>query len=183
MYKGRIPAPQAEESSPMSHFSHPGSTSRVRQDGQNSTFGRFLPSSLRRCGNRIASNKFVRRYQPHFGLFATWSLTSPNSRHVRAIPWPSERWRARRRIEGGGVGRGRGADAATAAATARRRGATPTGGAVTPPRSAPTRGGRGGPHGAREGGWDRPPRDGPPLTAPLDGVHVVIENHASLPEF
>jgi len=46
----------------MSHFSHQGSTSGVRQDGQNSTFGRFLPSSLRRCGKRIENNKFVRRY-------------------------------------------------------------------------------------------------------------------------
>jgi len=62
MYKGLIPAPQAEESSPMSHFSHQGSTSGVRQDGENSTFGRVLPSSLRRCGNRIANKTFVRRY-------------------------------------------------------------------------------------------------------------------------
>jgi len=59
-----------------------------------------------------------------------------------------------------------GAAAAAAAAAARRRGATPTGGAVTPPRSAPTRGRQG----ARAGGWDRPPRDGAPLTVPRDGV-------------
>jgi len=73
-------------------------------------------------------------------------------------------------VAGEAWGGQRGAAAATAAATARRRGATPTGGAVTPPRSAPTRDGRGGPHGARAGGWDQRPRDGPPLTAPLDGV-------------
>jgi len=63
-----------------------------------------------------------------------------------------------------------GAAAATAAAAAGRRGAAPTGGAVTPPRSAPAHGGRGGRHGARAGGRDRPPRDGVPLTALLDGV-------------
>jgi len=71
---------------------------------------------------------------------------------------------------GGAWGGERGVAAATAAAAARRRGATPAGGAVTPPRSAPARGGRGGRHGARAGGWDRPPRDGAPLTAPVDGV-------------
>jgi len=48
----------------------------------------------------------------------------------------------------------RGAAAATAAAAARRRRATPTGEAVTPPRSAPAHGGQGGRHGARAGGWD-----------------------------
>jgi len=64
----------------------------------------------------------------------------------------------------------RGAAAATAAAAARRRRTTPPGGAVTPPRSAPTHGGRGGRHGAQAGGWDRLPRDEAPLTAPLDGV-------------
>jgi len=64
----------------------------------------------------------------------------------------------------------RGAAAATAAVAARRRRATPKGGAVTPPRSAPAHGERGGRHGARAGGWDRMPRDGAPLTAPLDGV-------------
>jgi len=73
-------------------------------------------------------------------------------------------------VAGGASGGERGAAAATAAAAARRRGATPTGGAVTPPRSAPARGGRGVRHGARAGGWDRPPRDGAPLTSPLDGV-------------
>jgi len=51
-----------------------------------------------------------------------------------------------------------------------RRRATPPGEAVTPPRSAPAHGGRSGRHGARAGGWDRPPRDWAPLTAPLDGV-------------
>jgi len=109
-----------------------------------------------------------------------------NSRHLRAIPWPSGRWRARRRIDtgkpagsmpasthggtcshvavaGGVWGGERGA---AAAAVARRRAATPTGGAVIPPRSAPARGR----DGARAGGWDRPPRDGPPLTVPRDGV-------------
>jgi len=64
----------------------------------------------------------------------------------------------------------RGAAAATAAAAARRRRATPKGGAVTPPRSVPAHGKRGGRHGARAGGWDRLPRDGAPLTAPLDCV-------------
>ena len=64
----------------------------------------------------------------------------------------------------------RGAAAATAAAAARRRRATPTRGAVTPPRSVPAHGERGGRHGARAGGWDRLPRDGAPVTAPLDGV-------------
>jgi len=73
-------------------------------------------------------------------------------------------------VVGGASGGERGAASATAAAAARRRRATPTGGAVTPPRSAPEHGGRGGRHGARAGGWDRPPRDGAPLTAPLDGV-------------
>jgi len=73
-------------------------------------------------------------------------------------------------VAGGAWGGERGAAAATAGAAARRRGATPTGGAVTPPRSAPARGGRGGRHGARAGGWDRPPRDGAPLISPLDGV-------------
>jgi len=67
-------------------------------------------------------------------------------------------------------GRKRGASAATAAAVASRRRATPMGGAITPPRSAPTHGGRCGRHSARTGGKDRLPRDGAPLTAPLDGV-------------
>jgi len=73
-------------------------------------------------------------------------------------------------VAGGTWGKERGAAAATTAAAARRRRATPTRGAVTPPRSAPAHGGRGGRHGARAGGWDRPPRDGAPPTAPLDGV-------------
>ena len=67
-------------------------------------------------------------------------------------------------VAGGAWGGERGA--AAAAAAARRRGATPTGGAVTPPRSAPARGRQG----ARAGGWDRPPRDGAPLTVPHVGV-------------
>jgi len=62
------------------------------------------------------------------------------------------------------------AAAATAAAAAGQRRATPEGGAVTPPRSAPAHGERGGQHDARAGGWDRMPRDRAPLTAPLDGV-------------
>jgi len=73
-------------------------------------------------------------------------------------------------VAGGAWGGERGAAAANAAPAARRRGATPTGGAVTPLRSAPASGGRGGRHGARAGGWDRPPCDGAPLTAPVDGV-------------
>jgi len=63
-----------------------------------------------------------------------------------------------------------GAAADTAAAAARRRRATPTEGGITPPRSAPAHGGRGGRHGARANRWDRPLRDGAPSTAPLDGV-------------
>jgi len=73
-------------------------------------------------------------------------------------------------VAGGTWGGERGAAAATAAAAAHRPRATPTGGAVPPPRSGPAQGGRGGRHGARAGGWDRPPRDGAPLTAPLDGI-------------
>jgi len=69
-------------------------------------------------------------------------------------------------VAGGAWGGERGADAAAAAAAARRRGATPTGGAVTPPRGTPARGRED----ARAGGWDRPPRDGPPLTVPRDGL-------------
>ena len=72
-------------------------------------------------------------------------------------------------VAGGAWGGKRGAASATAAAAACRRRATPTGGTVTPPRSAPAQGGWGGRHGARAGGWDRPPRDGAPLTVPLDG--------------
>jgi len=73
-------------------------------------------------------------------------------------------------VAGGAWGGGMGGAAATAAAAARWRGATPTSGAVTPPRSTPVRGGQGGRHGARAGVWDRPPRDGTPVTAPVDGV-------------
>jgi len=73
-------------------------------------------------------------------------------------------------VAGGGGGRERGAAAATAVGAARRHGATPTGGAVTRPRSAPAHGRRGDRRGAQAGGWDRPPRSGAPRTAPLDGV-------------
>jgi len=73
-------------------------------------------------------------------------------------------------VAGGAWGRERGAAVATAAAASRRPGPAPTGEAVTPPRSAPAHGGRGGRHGAQAGGWDRQPRDGAPLTAPVDGV-------------
>jgi len=59
-------------------------------------------------------------------------------------------------VAGGTWDRERGAASVIAAAAARRRRATPTGGAVTPPRSAPAHGGRGGRHGARAGWWDRP---------------------------
>jgi len=71
---------------------------------------------------------------------------------------------------GGAWGWEKGAAAATAAAAAGRRGATPTGRAITPLRSAPAHEGRGGRHGARAGGWGRPPRDGAPLTVPEDVV-------------
>ena len=73
-------------------------------------------------------------------------------------------------VAGGVSGGEMAAVAATAAAAAHRRVATPTGRTVTPPRSASARGGRGGRHSARVGGWNRPPRDGAPLTAPVDGV-------------
>jgi len=73
-------------------------------------------------------------------------------------------------VAGGAWGEEKGSAAATAAAAARRRGATLMGGAITPPRSAPARSGRGGQHGAPAGGWDRPPCDGAPLAAPVDGV-------------
>jgi len=69
-------------------------------------------------------------------------------------------------VAGGAWGGERGAAAATAAAAARRRRVTPMGGAVTPPRSAPAHRRQG----ARAGRWDRLPRDGAPLTAPVDGV-------------
>jgi len=73
-------------------------------------------------------------------------------------------------VVGGAWGGNRGAAAATTAAAGRGHGATPTGGAVTRPRSARARGRWGSRHGARAGGWVRPPRDGAPLTAPLDSV-------------
>ena len=76
----------------------------------------------------------------------------------------------------GGAG---GAAAATAAAAVRRRGATPTGRTVTPPRSASVQGGRGGRHGARVGGWNRPPREGAPITATVDGVSNRIRAAAT----
>jgi len=59
-------------------------------------------------------------------------------------------------VAGGAWGGERGGAAATAAAAARCCRETPTGGAGTPPRSAPAQGGRGGRHGARAGSWDRP---------------------------
>jgi len=73
-------------------------------------------------------------------------------------------------VAGGAWGGEIGAVAATAAAAARRCVTPHTGTTVTPPRSASARGGRGGRHGARVGGWNRPPLDGAPLTAPVDGV-------------
>jgi len=57
---------------------------------------------------------------------------------------------------------------ATAAAAGRWRGVAPTGGTVTPPRSAPAHDRRGGRYGARAGGWGRPPRDGVPLTVQVN---------------
>ena len=73
-------------------------------------------------------------------------------------------------VAGGVSGGEMAAVAATAEAAAHRRVATPTGRTVTPPRSTSARGGRGGRHGARVDGWNRPPRDGAPLTALVDGV-------------
>ena len=64
-------------------------------------------------------------------------------------------------VVGGASGGERGAASATAAAAARRGRATP------PPRSAPAHSGRGSRHDTRAVGWNRPPRDGAPLTAPL----------------
>ena len=55
-------------------------------------------------------------------------------------------------VAGGARGGERSAAAATTAAAARRRRATPTREAVTPLRSAPAHGGRGGRHRARAGG-------------------------------
>jgi len=63
-------------------------------------------------------------------------------------------------VAGGAWDGERGAAAATAAPAARRRGATPTGEAVTPLRSAPATGGWGDRHGTRAGGWDRPSCNG-----------------------
>jgi len=82
-------------------------------------------------------------------------------------------------VAGGARGGERGAAAATTAAAARRRRATPTRWAVTLPGSAPAHGGRGGRHGARAGGWDRPLRDGAPSTAPLDGVRKCLRAAAT----
>jgi len=73
-------------------------------------------------------------------------------------------------VAGGALGGERGAAAATAAAAARRRGATPTGRTVTPPRRASAHGERGSRHGARVGGWNRPPREEALSTATVDGV-------------
>jgi len=70
-------------------------------------------------------------------------------------------------LVGGVLGGESGVASATAVAAPRRCRATPTGGVVTPPRSAPAHGGL---HGTRAGGWDRPPRDGALLTAPLDSI-------------
>lgn len=73
-------------------------------------------------------------------------------------------------VAGGLRGTERAAAAAIATEAARRRGVTPTGGAVTQQRSTPARGGLDGRHGAREGGWDRPPYCRAPLTGPVDPV-------------
>jgi len=73
-------------------------------------------------------------------------------------------------VVGGASGGKRSAAFATAAAAARQRRAAPTGEAVTLPRSATVHGGQGGRHGARAGGWVRPPPDEAAVTAPLDGV-------------
>ena len=60
-------------------------------------------------------------------------------------------------VAAGARGGETGAAAATPAAAAHRHRAMPTGGAVTSSRSTPAHGGRGGCHGARTCGWDRPP--------------------------
>ena len=104
--------------------------------------------------------------------------TDLDSRHVRAIPWPQgggalgDAWTpgtpagsiaasahggtySHVAVAGAAKSGERGAADATAAAAARRRRARPTGGAVTPPRSAPAHGGWGGRHGhGRAGGTD-----------------------------
>jgi len=77
-----------------------------------------------------------------FRAVARWATHRPRVR--RPAPWPRARTGART--------------------------ATLQGGADTPPRSAPARNGRGGRHGARAGGWGRPPRDGAPLTVLVDVV-------------
>jgi len=71
---------------------------------------------------------------------------------------------------GGAWGGKKDAAAATAAAAAGWRGAAPTGGAVTPPRSAPSLERRRGRHGARACGWGHPPRGGAPLTVRVNVV-------------
>jgi len=112
------------------------------------------------------------------------------SRHVSAIPWPSGRWRARRRIDTGHAGRLHSHERARGQVQPRCRGRGGVGrgkgcrrrhrSGGGPPAlrdahgrgrhsAAPAHGGRGGRHGARAGGWDRLPRDGVPLAAPLDG--------------
>jgi len=46
------------------------------------------------------------RSHPATSFVAVWcARRTTNSRHVRAIPWPSGRWRARRRIDTGHAGR------------------------------------------------------------------------------
>jgi len=77
---------------------------------------------------------------------------------------------------GGAWGGETGAAAAAAAAAAYRRRAMPKGGAVTPPRSTPAHGGRGGRQGARMGGWDRPP-----ATGRLQPRHPMASELAEVP--
>jgi len=91
-------------------------------------------------------------------------------------------------VAGGAWAGERGAATATAEGAARRRRATPTGRTFTPSRSASARGGRGGRHSARVGGSNRPPRDGAPLTTPVDGVSnrrraAATEAGAQAPSF
>ena len=86
----------------------------------------------------------------------------------RPAPWPRARMGARAATLPWPVecGAGNGAPPPPPPPEARQHRATPTGGAVTPPRSTPARGR----DGARAGGCYRSPCDGPPLTVPRDGV-------------
>ena len=146
--------------------------------------------------NKVALFSWISDVNIQYSPFCQPSATlraGINSRHVRAIPWPSGRWRARRRIDsghagrlhsrerawgpvqprcrgGGGVGRGKGCRRRhrSGGGPPATRDAHGRGRHSAAQRTCARRAGRR--HGARAGGWDRLPRDGAPLVAPLDGV-------------